>query len=209
MKGEDEMKKKLSVAIGGIVAAGILGLGIFHSSTTEAEAAMTTDEIKNMVTNQYPGEIIDVKQGTEFNRAVYDLKITGDQKEYSLKLDGDNGDVLNITERPVKTPERKENPKQKTRKKDSKPQNKESEKSTDETQPTEQKGDKPRKTVITAQEAGEIALKEFSGEIDEIELDEEDGRLIYEVEIERGEQEAEIEIDAYTGEVIIIEIDED
>src|SRR5699024_12617157 len=55
-----------------------------------------------------------------------------------------------------------------------------------------------KKAVISTKEAGGIALKEFSGEIDGIELEEEDGRLIYEVEIERGEQEVGIEIEEYT-----------
>ncbi|WP_368858685.1 PepSY domain-containing protein [Oceanobacillus saliphilus] len=32
---------------------------------------------------------------------------------------------------------------------------------------------------------------------------------MYEVEIENGNKEAEIEIDAYTGEVLVIEIDKD
>ncbi|MFD0951687.1 PepSY domain-containing protein [Virgibacillus natechei] len=55
--------------------------------------------------------------------------------------------------------------------------------------------------------AEEIALNEFDGQITELELDEDDGRLMYEIEIEDGEDEAEIEIDAYTGEILVIEID--
>ena len=73
----------------------------------------------------------------------------------------------------------------------------------------EDKEKAPPKTVLSIEEVSKIALQQFSGEIDEIELDEENGRLIYEIEIERGEQEAEIEIDAYTGEIIVIEIEED
>src|SRR5690625_3756364 len=63
---------------------------------------MSAGEIEQKVTKQYPGEITDVKQGTEFKHAVYQVKITGDKKEYSLKLDGDNGDVLDIKEKPIK-----------------------------------------------------------------------------------------------------------
>src|SRR5699024_8939393 len=106
MKGEDDMKKKLGLAIGGIVAAGILGLGIFYSGASEAEAAMTTDEIKGVVEKQYPGDITDVKQDTEFNRAVYEVEVTGDKKKYSLKLDGDTGDVLDIQEKSVQNPDK-------------------------------------------------------------------------------------------------------
>src|SRR5699024_10306492 len=66
------------------------------------EPSMSAGEIEQKVTKQYPGEITDVKQGTEFKHAVYQVKITGDKKEYSLKLDGDNGDVLDIKEKPIK-----------------------------------------------------------------------------------------------------------
>ncbi|MEC5424680.1 PepSY domain-containing protein [Virgibacillus sp. C22-A2] len=58
-------------------------------------------------------------------------------------------------------------------------------------------------------EAEEIALNSFSGTITEVELDEDDGRLIYEIEIENGNEEAEIDIDAYTGEILVLSIDRD
>src|SRR5690625_2596036 len=101
------MKKKIGLAIGTVAAAGILGLGVFHSSASQTEPSMTTDEIEQKVTKQYPGEITDVKQETEFKHAVYQVKITGDKKEYSLKLDGGNGDVLDIKEQPIKTEQAK------------------------------------------------------------------------------------------------------
>src|SRR5699024_6818414 len=220
MKGEDDMKKKLGLAIGGIVAAGILGLGIFYSGASEAEAAMTTDEIKGVVEKQYPGDITDVKQDTEFNRAVYEVEVSGDKKQYSLKLDGDTGDVLDIQEKSVQNPdktltdeekkenkgkkakekeskshkkenkteknttktvkdeEQKENKAEQAKEKESKFHKKENKKENNKTQQAEQKN-----TVISEQEARKIALKEFSGTSDDIELDEEDRRLIYAIEI--------------------------
>lgn len=209
------MKKKIGLAIGAVAAAGILGLGVFHSSASQTEPSMSAGEIEQKVTKQYPGEITDVKQGTEFKHAVYQVKITGDKKEYSLKLDGDNGDVLDIKEKPIKKEQakkeadKKQSDKKSADKSDKKDKQKDkAEKKQEQTNEKEPKSES-KKAVISTKEAGEIALKEFSGEIDEIELEEEDGRLIYEVEIERGEQEAEIEIDAYTGEIIVIEIEED
>src|SRR5690625_1388963 len=151
MKGEDGMKKKLGLAIGGVVAAGILGLGVFYSGASEAEAAMTTDEIKGVVEKQYPGDITDVKQDTEFNRAVYEVEVSGDKKKYSLKLDGDTGDVLDIQEKSVQNPdktvkdeEKKANKTEKAKGKENKSQKKEN----DKTQQAEQ-----RSTVISEQEA--------------------------------------------------------
>src|SRR5690625_4679668 len=66
-----------------------------------------------------------------------------------------------------------------------------------------------RSAIITAKEALDIAFSKFSGRLKELELEEDDGLLIYEIEIKSGKEEAEIEINAYTGEVIVIEIDRD
>ena len=41
------------------------------------------------------------------------------------------------------------------------------------------------------------------------ELDTDDGRLTYEIEIHKDKKEAEIEIDAITGEVIVVSIEEE
>src|SRR5690625_7204740 len=73
----------------------------------------------------------------------------------------------------------------------------------------ERKETEEKSTAISIDEAVDIALSKFTGQVTEVEVEEEDGRLIYEVEIESGEEEAEIEIDAHTGEVSVIEIDRD
>ena len=63
-------------------------------------------------------------------------------------------------------------------------------------------------SFISVEEAIEIALEEFSGKVEEAEFDEDDGRYLYEIEIENGDKEAEFEIDAVTGEIIDMEIDD-
>jgi len=65
------------------------------------------------------------------------------------------------------------------------------------------------KSTISPDRAIEIALSQFSGQVEDVELDADDGRLIYEIEIESSRGDAEIEIDAYTGEVIVADIDLD
>ena len=62
---------------------------------------------------------------------------------------------------------------------------------------------------ISPEEAKTIALKLANGEITDFELDEDDGRLIYEIEIKTKDSEHEIKIDAYTGKVLEHEIDQD
>ncbi|WP_147805045.1 PepSY domain-containing protein [Alkalicoccus halolimnae] len=62
---------------------------------------------------------------------------------------------------------------------------------------------------LTEEEAVEIAMREHSGTLDDIDLDEEGGRLIYEIEIENDSSgvDADIVIDAYSGEVLSVELD--
>lgn len=62
--------------------------------------------------------------------------------------------------------------------------------------------------LIGIAEAERIALQHFSGTIIEIELDSDNGRLYYEVEMKTSKGEVELEIDAYTGKIISIEIDD-
>ncbi|MCM3762825.1 PepSY domain-containing protein [Alkalihalobacillus oceani] len=66
--------------------------------------------------------------------------------------------------------------------------------------------DQPAQT-ITKQEAERIALEQVAGHVEDVDLEDEDGRLFYEVEIEIEGQdgdEATVLIDAITGEVITI-----
>ncbi len=65
-----------------------------------------------------------------------------------------------------------------------------------------------KKTGIDIQQAIDIALEHFPGVVEEVELEKNNGRLIYEIEIEADGEEAEFEIDAYTGEILIVEIDD-
>ncbi|MFC4736145.1 PepSY domain-containing protein [Bacillus daqingensis] len=63
---------------------------------------------------------------------------------------------------------------------------------------------------LTEDEAIEIALQEHEGDVDDIDLEEEDGRLIFEIEVENDETgvDADIIIDAYTGEVLSVIYDD-
>ncbi|WP_059102851.1 PepSY domain-containing protein [Shouchella shacheensis] len=64
-------------------------------------------------------------------------------------------------------------------------------------------------TQLSPDEATEIALSTFNGIVTDIDLDEEDGVLLYEVDIETDSEEAEILVNAFTGEVISIAVEAD
>lgn len=60
---------------------------------------------------------------------------------------------------------------------------------------------------ITIDKAKDIAVGELGGEVIEIDLDEDDGRYEYDLELRVDRGEAEITIDAVTGEILELEID--
>ncbi|MFC3039708.1 PepSY domain-containing protein [Virgibacillus xinjiangensis] len=62
--------------------------------------------------------------------------------------------------------------------------------------------------ILSHQEAVEIAQNTVSGKVIEMELDEDDGRYVYEFELRTDKGEAEVEIDAETGEVLETELDD-
>lgn len=229
------MKKKISIAVITMIGAIVLGLGIYQSNASQGAPKLSTDEIRQMVLDQYPGEIEEIELETDFNRAVYEVEVVSDGKEYDLKLDGNTGEVLNLKEKSVKNQEKEKialeenNDKQNTNDRqdddvkhenndrhhhhhnqhhhDNKDDNKGKKEAKQKS--SKQASKENKRTVIDSSEAISIAKDAFSGKVVKFELDEDDGRLIYEIELESDREEAEIEIDAYTGEIIVIEIDLD
>jgi uncharacterized membrane protein YkoI len=61
---------------------------------------------------------------------------------------------------------------------------------------------------ISMDQAEKIALKEVDGQVTDAELDSGNGILVYELEIKQGKKEYDIEIDANTGEVLKVELDD-
>ncbi len=59
---------------------------------------------------------------------------------------------------------------------------------------------------IDRDKAAALAVKAFEGEVDDIDLEEKNGRLVYEIEVENeaADREADVIIDAYSGEVLEI-----
>ncbi|MFW6304307.1 MAG: PepSY domain-containing protein [Candidatus Saliniplasma sp.] len=64
-------------------------------------------------------------------------------------------------------------------------------------------------SLIGHNEAIDIAYQHVNGTLVKMELDEDDGRYIYEIEIVEDETSYEIEIDAYTAEVLELETDDE
>lgn len=68
---------------------------------------------------------------------------------------------------------------------------------------------KNNKNYISAKEAIAIAIKHSPGTVKDVELDDDDNRPHFEIEIKDGKYEYEIKIDAITGEILDFEKDRD
>lgn len=230
------MAKKISILLGAIAAITVLGIGIYHSDASQKSQEMTEKEISELIESQYPGEItkLDLKQDAyqatiKSDVAEYELQLDAKSGEIqkiketrTLAAKDEQEDKENTAneekskdqgEKQETSGDKSANKKEDTPKTSIEKKEKSEEQSNSETKDKQvsekkPKKEKEKKTVISRDEAIEIALAQFSGEVDDVDLEEEDGRLIYEIEIERDDQEAEIEIDAYTGEVIVMEIDD-
>ncbi|MTW85678.1 hypothetical protein F3157_08385 [Virgibacillus dakarensis] len=211
---------KIGIMIGAVTGAAALGLGIYHSSASELAPELSIAQIKEIVSGQYPGTITDIELEEHASKAIYEVEINGDSKEYELHLDGKTGEILDLKE---KMKLNASDPGDTEKDKDKANENKKTETNhqkqniavnEDKDQETDQhkeirKQNTKQTPAISSKKAREIAKNEFNGTITDFELDEDDGRLIYEIEMEAGESEAEIEIDAYTGEIIVLSIDND
>lgn len=198
------MKKKLMITIGAIVGVVLLGFGLYQTNASQAAPKLTTSDIEQMVKDQYPGTITEIELEKKFNNYVYEVEIKGDGKEYELKLDADTGEILKLEEKFIEKEQlvleddNNQNDRQQEGNKGDKNDNTEQQKQNKSTTPKNNE----KKTTINPKEAIDIALSEFSGTVKELEFEKDDGRLIYEIEVIAGYEEAEFKIDASTGEIV-------
>jgi uncharacterized membrane protein YkoI len=178
------MKKKILIAFGALSIAGVIGFTTFQSEIVNAEPKLTKDELRDIVTSQYPGTINELELEREGKRLFYEVEVALEGKKYELKMDANTGEVLKLEEKAT-------NIAAATQSVDT------------------NKNAAPKQTVISSEEAKKIALDNFAGTIVEMELDDDDSRHNYEIKIVNGNRKAEIEIDAYTGKLIVLDIETD
>lgn len=186
------MNKKIIMSISIILLTIVLGVGIYKSDAAKSNPELTYEDIKDIAESQYAGTITEIELERKHGKNVYEVELTSDEKQYELKLDANTGEVVVLEEKQIE-----QNTKLPSEQKDkSKADN------------ARVKEDSEPTLIMGMDEAIAFALQEFSGTVTEAELDREDGRFIYEIEIKSNGVEADIEVDAQTGEILIIEIDD-
>lgn len=211
------MNKKIFIIPALLIA---IGGGAVLAQTDYFEAALSNPKItatdaKTMALKEMNGDIVGFEyDGDDFN-PHYEIEIVKDNEKVEIKIDAYSG-ALTVTERESFLPITKQDsstvvpttPAPETTvepaiseqapapKVESKPE------STTTSQAVSESVATPKSTpakMISEQQAKNIALAKASGTITDFELDEDDDRLVYEIEIHNGKMEYEFKIDAYTG----------
>ncbi|WP_339148578.1 MULTISPECIES: PepSY domain-containing protein [unclassified Sutcliffiella] len=179
-------KKRFLILITGAFVV-LSGIALFYLFFNKTEALASEAEVRELVESQYRGSIITSMQQKEESFEVF---MENDMGEYQLMVDGRSREITSL--------------KLMNRKEDAgggEPGSGKQEPGGEE--PQDPAEEKPAPSMLSRDEAIEIALNEVPGKVDDVELDEDNGVKVYEVEIEVDEDsEATIIINAYTGEIL-------
>jgi uncharacterized membrane protein YkoI len=201
----DMNKTGLAVIVGSVLIAGA-GFGVNQMFAGESDPALTAKEAAQIAEECYPGVVEEIELDDKGTRHVYKIELVGPEGGYEVKMDANTGEVLKVEQgKPAMGQGKAENERKDDNRSDLHDADDDREVKSE---PVQEKPKKER-SRISYEEAKKIALNRFNGTIEEIELDEDDGRLIYEVEIVSGNRDADMEIDAYTGEILFLSVDHD
>lgn len=186
-----------------VIGIGVIGIGIYQSSASAANPELSGKEIQDIVKKQYPGTIIATELEKDTNNAFYKVETESNGNKYHITLDGNTGEVINLEAIGTIDIAQKDTDEKSQADEQSEQSAEEDNKGPEQNQ----KETSSNNAMISENKAKEIALGQFDGTVAEIELDEDDGKYVYEVEVENQNGEATIEIDAYTGKVVLLDIE--
>ncbi|MER2089731.1 MAG: PepSY domain-containing protein [Sporosarcina sp.] len=168
------------LVIGGVAMAGNTG----HSLAATPKGLLTIEEAEAIAVKSVDGKVTQIELDREKSGDIYEVEVKSDGNEYDLDIDAKTGNVL------------------RTDRDDNDDDDFDDDDSDDKVIVSDGK-------FITKEAAVQIAMKQAKGTATEVELDEDDGRVVYEIEIKDGKYEYDFDIDAISGEVLKFEKDRD
>ncbi|MEH7123603.1 PepSY domain-containing protein [Bacillus sp. JJ1773] len=182
------MKKKFMIGVvsAAVILGGAVAAGAAKNDNPKAEMQNTNEKIITheeaikIALTKAEGYVESVELENKSGKRYFEVEIENKDKEFEIRIDAITGDVLSVKED-----------------------------LDDDDDDFEKTAKSTSNNFISIQKAIEIAEKEVNGKVIEINRDEDDNQLIYEVELKTSKGEAEVEIDAVTGKVLDVEIDHD
>ncbi|MCK6208312.1 PepSY domain-containing protein [Bacillus infantis] len=212
------MKKKFIVPalaaaiIGGGIAGTALNTSVFAASADTSnskvevtdeqeqqqlakEATITKEEAISAALEEVAGKAAKTELEDEDGTVVYGVEVTDDQgKNQDVKVDAKTGKVLKVEA----DDENEKADKEEKEDKDS------------EVSDEQEQQQLEKEAKISAEESTTIALKEVKGQVTDTELEDEDGTVVYGVEItdDQGKKH-DVKVDAKTGKVLKVDLDDE
>ncbi|WP_342513427.1 PepSY domain-containing protein [Sporosarcina sp. FSL K6-1522] len=176
------MKKWMMIpALAGVLAIGgvVVAGNAEKSLAAESKGLLTIEEAKAIAVKSVGGKVTEIELDREKSGAIYEVEVQSEGIEYDLDIDAKTGKVLRTDQ--------------------------------DDRDGDDRDDDVvvPNGKPITEVAAIAIANKQAKGIVTKVELDNEDGRVIYEIEMKDGTYEYDFDIDAVSGEVLKFEKDQD
>ncbi|WP_151733287.1 PepSY domain-containing protein [Paenibacillus tengchongensis] len=183
-----KMQKKLwgSLAAAVIVLGGGYGLSEAQAAKAGSTGAAVQDKaligIAKAEANalkEAKGIVVSVDLEKKLSGTYYDVEIRKDHQEIEVRLDAYTGKTVKV---------RKE---------------------TDKDDDDFYRAGSQNGTLISAGQAAAAAAASAKGTVTEVDLDEDDGILLYEVKIRNGKTETEIGVDASSAKILYTDVDHD
>ncbi|MBY0030393.1 PepSY domain-containing protein [Priestia aryabhattai] len=178
--------KVITTVLASAVLVGGLGASAYamtdQSKSNDKKQTTTIEEAKAKdiaLQKTDGGDITNIQLDVDDGVKQYEVDITKGNKEYDVDIDSSNGKIIEFDE--------------------------------------EQKDDEDEREenlqnaspAISLDQAIKTALKSAKGTVNETDLDQENDRLVYEIEIDTADKrEATVSVDAKNGDVISVEIDD-
>ncbi|MBD7985721.1 PepSY domain-containing protein [Sporosarcina sp. Sa2YVA2] len=152
------------------------------------QAKITEEAATKIALEKVPGTIDEVELEDEDGTIVYEFEIVSeDGTEQEVKVDANTGKIVKVEA-------------------DDEDGEEQGQEEDDELSQAEL----AKQAKITEKAATKIALEKVPGTIDEVELEDEDGTIVYEFEIVSADgTEQEVKVDAKTGKIVKVEADEE
>lgn len=203
----------------------ILIIGILYWSSRESHELLSQDEIITLIEQKYEGTIEQIARSEQQSFPSFDVTLTNAQGTYAIIVNAEHGNIEKMTRMTAAKPtDPSGNMPEPAPSKDNDQQTAPSPGASNGSDKEPAPPSKPDSSSqggsssnqgestapITKQKAKEIALKQVKGTITSVELEDDDDLLAYEIELNTADhKEVKIYINAYTGEVISLEWDED
>lgn len=175
-----------------------------NSSNQKAESnLLSAEEISERANQDYPGTVTDVDLDSDDGVYKYDIDITGSEFEYELEYNAETGEFIKEEEK-----ERVNGAENSGKTDDSAASSRDDDDNDDDDR---ESASSTNGLAVSMDDAKTIAVKEVGNgaSVKEIELDDDDGRMHYEMELyDNNNNEVDVDVDAETGDVMKVDYDD-